>query len=112
MALTDWSENVIVGDLSDEPLLSEDLDAVLQRLEDAKSPVHVVLNMSKVTYLTSSNLAQLIQARKFAVAAGGSLHLCGVVDAVWSILLMTGLDRIFKFSEDVATGLAAAQLGL
>jgi anti-anti-sigma factor len=112
MALTDWSENVIVADLADEPHLSEDLGALIARLEVAKSPLHVVLDMSKVTYLTSSNLAQLIQTRKFAMATGGSLHLCGVVDAVWSILLMTGLDRLFKFCEDVSTGLAAAQLGL
>ncbi len=112
MALQDWSETVIVGDLTDEPLLSEDLGTLIARLETAKTQWHVVLDMSKVTYLTSSNLAQLIQTRKFAMATGGSLHLCGVVDAVWSILLMTGLDRLFKFCEDVASGLAAAQLGL
>ncbi|MSR28761.1 MAG: anti-sigma factor antagonist [Phycisphaerales bacterium] len=112
MALSDWSETVIVGDLTDEPQLSEDLGTLAVRLESSKSPLHVVLDMSKVTYLTSSNLAQLIQTRKFANATGGSLHLCGVADAVWSILLMTGLDRLFKFSEDVSTGLAAAQLGL
>ena len=112
MALTDWSENVILGELSDAPILSEDLGTLLARLEGSKTALHVVLDMRKVSYLTSSNLAQLIQARKFAMGCGGSLHLCGVVDSVWSILLMTGLDRIFKFSEDVSTGLAAAQLGL
>lgn len=112
MAITDWSENILVGELSNEPLLSEDLGTLLSRLDTCKDPLHVVLNMSNVTYLTSSNLAQLIQMRKLLTASKGTLHLCGVNDAVWSILLLTGLDRIFKFSEDVATGLAAAQLGL
>jgi hypothetical protein len=34
-----------------------------------------------------------------------------VKDGVWSILLMTGLDRLFKFTDDLPTALAAAQTG-
>ncbi len=112
MPLTDWSENIVIGELTDEPTLSEDLKVLLARIEQNGSKTHVVLDMREVTYLNSSNLAALLQLRKFLVGSKRSLHLCGVRDAVWSILLMTGLDRLFKFTDDVPTALAAAQLGL
>ncbi len=112
MPLSDWSENVILGEMADEPQLREDLDALFARVEKEKSAFHIVLDMRGVTYLNSSNLAQLLQLRKGVIAHGGSLHLCGVKDSVWSVLLMTGLDRLFKFTDDVPTALAAAQLGL
>ncbi len=112
MPLSDWSENVILGEMADEPVLREDLEALFARVETSETSFHVVLDMRAVTYLNSSNLAQLLQLRKGVIANHGSLHLCGVRDTVWSVLLMTGLDRLFKFTDDVPTALAAAQLGL
>lgn len=112
MPLSDWSDNVILGEMADEPVLREDLDTLFGRLEQESTPFHVVLDMRAVTYLNSSNLAQLLQLRKAVIANHGSLHLCGVRDSVWSVLLMTGLDRLFKFTDDVSTALTAAQLGL
>ena len=112
MPLSDWSENIVIGEMSDEPTLSDDLKLLIARAEKKQADLHLVLDMRGVTYLNSSNIAQLLQLRKTVVAAKGSLHLCGVKDAVWSILLMTGLDRLFKFTDDVPTALAAAQLGL
>ena len=112
MPLSDWSENIVIGEMTDEPVLGDDLKMLIARAEKKQVDLHFVLDMRGVTYLNSSNIAQLLQLRKTVVAAKGSLHLCGVKDAVWSILLMTGLDRLFKFTDDVPTALAAAQLGL
>ncbi len=112
MPLSDWSENIVIGEMTDEPVLSDDLKMLIARAEKKQAGLHLVLDMRGVTYLNSSNIAQLLQLRKTIVAAKGTLHLCGVKDAVWSILLMTGLDRLFKFTDDVPTALAAAQLGL
>lgn len=112
MPLNDWSDNVVLAELTDEPVLSEDLDALIARAEKSLPNVHFVLDLRMVTYLTSSNLAQLLQLRKVTAASKDTLHLCGVKDSVWSILLMTGLDRLFKFTDDLPTALAAAQLGL
>ena len=33
-----------------------------------------------------------------------------MTDRIWGILLATDLDRIFEFSEDVTTALAAMQM--
>jgi anti-anti-sigma regulatory factor len=48
--------------------------------------------------------------RKLATLAGAQLRICSVTDRIWGILLATDLDRIFEFSEDVTTALAAMQM--
>jgi anti-anti-sigma factor len=110
---TDWSENIILANLSDEPALSEELNNIADRIaamgsEDPKP--HVVLDFSRVTYINSSNVSQLLRLRKLLEAAGRELRLCGVTDDVWSILIVTGLDRLFRFEPDTLTALAGLQI--
>jgi anti-anti-sigma factor len=112
MPLNEWSQTILVGELSDEPGLTDDLQLLLQRSEGKSKEFHVILDFSSVTYINSSNLAQILQLRKVLAASKSTLHLCGVKDGVWSILLMTGLDRLFKFTDDLPTALAAAQTGI
>lgn len=109
---TDWSDKIIIADLSDEPALSEELANLQSRLastEPEKEP-HVVLNLSGVTYLNSSNIAQLLRLRKRLVECGCKLRVCSVSDEVWSIMLMTGLDKVFHFQPDTASAIASLQL--
>jgi anti-anti-sigma regulatory factor len=63
-----------------------------------------------VQFLNSSNIAQLLRVRKLAILAGAHVRICSVSDRIWGILLATDLDRIFDFSEDVTTALAAMQM--
>jgi anti-anti-sigma regulatory factor len=51
-----------------------------------------------------------LRVRKLATLAGAQLRICSVTDRIWGILLATDLDRIFEFSEDVTTALAAMQM--
>jgi anti-anti-sigma regulatory factor len=39
------------------------------------------------------------------------LIFCEVNNQVWGIFLVTGLDKIFDFTNDIATALASVQLG-
>lgn len=108
---TDWSDDIVVSDLSDEPLFSEELGSVVERVESAGGAVpHVVLNLAGVTYLNSSNIAQLLRLRKAVTAGGRSLRLCSVSDEVWTLILATGLDKILRFAPDPMTALAGLQL--
>ena len=66
--------------------------------------------MQGVSYLNSSNIAQLLKLRKKLLNASARLRVCAVSDAVWSVLLITGLDKIFDFTDDVATSLASLQI--
>jgi len=109
---TDWSENIILANLSDEPALSEELNNIADRVaatDEAQMP-HVVLDFSRVTYINSSNVSQLLRLRKLLDKAGHELRLCGVTDDVWSVLIVTGLDRLFRFEPDTLTALAGLQI--
>jgi anti-anti-sigma factor len=114
MGIEEWSDDITIVELNDEPLFSEDLDSLQARLETEKKAERipdVILNMGNVTYLNSSNIAQLLRLRKKLHLTGKRLRLCSVNDGVWSVLLTTGLDTVFSFNEDVSTSLASLQLG-
>ena len=42
--------------------------------------------------------------------ADSRLVLCGAGTQVWGVFLVTGLDKIFEFSDNVSTALATLQL--
>src|SRR6185295_10674380 len=108
---SEWSEDIAISELSDEPALSEELNGLIGRLQDAEGTVpHVVLNFGSVTYLNSSNIAQLLRLRQVLGKRGRRLKMCSVSDQVWSIILVTGLDKVFKFAPDPMTALAGLQL--
>ena len=112
---TDWSENIVIAELSDEPALSDELAGIIQRLQDHKDHVphphpHVVLNFAAVSYLNSSNLAQLLRLRKALAEHKRQLKICSVKDELWSVFLVTGLDKVFRFAPDPMTALAGLQI--
>jgi anti-anti-sigma factor len=111
---SDWNDDISVCELSDEPQLSEELSSVIDRAEKSapgsRAAKHTVLNFSGVRYISSSHLAQLIRLRKALGDAGKQLLLCSVNDNLWSVFLMSGLDRVFRFAPDPLTALATLQL--
>ena len=115
----DWNENIIIAELADEPELSEEFAAIFDRLEAAAAAAgapgrprapHVVLNLSGVTYLNSSHLASLLRMRKKMTELGRSLVLCSLGDDVWSVMMLTGLDKIFRIVPDPMAALAGLQI--
>ena len=120
MPINDWSESIQVAELQNDPAFADDM-AVLatgyQRVADdlkagrpAARARHLVLDMRHVQFLNSSNIAQLLRVRKLAQLAGAQVRVCSVSDRIWGVILATDLDRIFDFSEDVTTALAAMQM--
>ena len=108
----DWSDNIVLAQLSDEPSLSEELASLIDRLgkaEPAQTP-HVVLDFSDCTYINSSNIAQLLRVSKQLTESGRQLRLCGMGDEVWSVMMVTGLDKMFRFAPDIMTALAGLQI--
>lgn len=110
MTIESWSDNILVADLQDDPNFTDDVNTLIDRLE--KQPdVDVVLNLDAVTHLNSSNIAKLLKLRKRVTAAKHRLVLCGIDTNVWGLFLVTGLDKVFEFTDSVATALAAVQIG-
>jgi stage II sporulation protein AA (anti-sigma F factor antagonist) len=96
-------------DLANEPQYSEDITNLTEIISSQGSK-HVVLNLNEVSFLNSSNLAKLLRLRKKVTASGSRLILCNLNNHVWGTFLVTGLDKIFDFSEDQATALATLQV--
>lgn len=101
----------MIADLADEPVLSEELAAIADRLSAKGAAVpSVVLNFANVTYVNSSNLAALLKIRKVLSEKKRGLRLCSLSEDVHSVMTVTGLDKIFRFAPDPMTALAALQI--
>lgn len=110
---TDWADDIVLADLADEPALSDELGTILDRLEALDEPDRlpsVVLDFSSVTYINSSNIAQLLRLRQILEPAGRQLRLAGVTGDVLAVMRTTGLDRVLSFSPDMLTALASVQM--
>lgn len=113
MPITEWSDAISILELEDEPALSEDMDAAVRRIESAPEGATVpdlVVDLRAVTHMNSSNIAQLLRLRKRLIDRGGRLRVCSVRNRVWSVLLVTGLDQLIDFTDDVTTSIASLQI--
>jgi anti-anti-sigma factor len=110
--VTEWSDEIVVVDLADEPALSEELSAAIDRVgRGAEGHVpHIVLNFGGVSYVNSSNLADLLRLRKALAARGRQLRLCSMPADVWQVMMVSGLDKVLRFAPDPLTALAALQM--
>ena len=108
MPLEKWSENTIVVHLADDPQFSEDLDGVEQCV--AQGRCDAVLDFGSVKFVNSANIARLLRLRNQSVAHDNRIVLCNVTTQVWSAFLITGLDKVFTFSDNVTTALATLQI--
>jgi anti-anti-sigma factor len=109
MPVEKWSDTVVVVRLSDDPQFSEDLDALETTL--STNDVDVVLDLSNVHYINSSNIAKLLKIRKIVITKDLRLVLCAVNTQIWGAFLVTGLDKIFTFADNVTMGLTMVQIG-
>ncbi len=110
MPIQEWSESTIIAEMSDEPMFTEDFESLMSRLEAGSGSPDVIVNLLGVSKLNSSNLSQLLRLRKKLLAADGRLRICSVEDSLWSVFLVTGLEKLFEFTDDVATSLASLQI--
>ena len=109
MAIQEWSDDIVVVELADDPQFTDELTGVTDLVE--RKARHVVLNFGVVGFINSSNVAKLLRLRKAINIQGRKLILCEVNTQVWGVFLVTGLDKIFDFTNDTATALATLQLG-
>jgi anti-anti-sigma factor len=108
MAIQNWSDEITIVELNDDPQFTEDLDALMDSVE--ANPTDVVLNLSALGFVNSSNVAKLLRVRKVMLAVDRRLVLCDVNAQVWGIFLVTGLEKIFEFTSNVAIALASLQM--
>jgi anti-anti-sigma factor len=107
MPLEKWSDSIIVVHLADDPQFAEEIEGIHALTPPAQNGV---LDFSAVHYVNSSNIASLLRLRREFAERGGKLLFCSVSSQIWTTFLITGLDKIFEFSDNVPTALATIQL--
>ncbi len=106
----DWSEHIMIANLADEPALSDELELICERICKGADTPNAVLDFHEVSYINSSNIAQLLKLRNDIEGAGRQMILCGVQDDVMSVLVVTGLNAVFQFAPDTLTAIASVQI--
>lgn len=110
MTVEQWSDNVLLGELADDPQFTDDLASAIETCT-AQPRTDVLLTFTNVNYLNSSNIAKLLKLRKLVMITNQRrLKICGINTHVWGVFLVTGLDKIFDFVDDVPSGLATLQM--
>lgn len=109
MGIQNWSEDVILVDLPQEPETGDELATVTDMVRD-RGNCEVVIDFSSVDIVTSSSLAKLLKLRKLLADCGHRLVFCSVAPATRGIFTVTGLDGIFELVDDKFVALAGLQV--
>ena len=109
MGIQNWSEDIVLVDLPQEPEMGDELKTVTQVVRD-RGDCEVVIDFSKVDIVTSSSLSKLLRLKKLLGDCGHRLVFCGVAPATKGIFTVTGLDGIFEIVDDKFVALAGLQM--
>ena len=109
MGIQNWSEDIILVDLPQEPEIGDELNSVTEMVRD-RGDCEVVIDFSQVDIVTSSSLSKLLKLRKLMTDCGHRLVFCSVAPATKGIFTVTGLDGIFEIADDKFVALASLQM--
>jgi len=109
MGIQNWSEDVILVDLPEEPEMGDELTTAIEMVRD-RGNCEVVIDFSSVDIVTSSSLSKLLKLRKLLADCGHRLVFCSVAPATRGIFTVTGLDGIFELVDDKFVALASLQV--
>ena len=100
----DFRGQVIIATLEDEKILD---DTQLQSLEGSFMPlieqnngIQLIIDFTKVKFLTSSVLGLLIRISKKIYESDGTLRLCSINPKIKEVFKITRLDKIFEIFSD------------
>ena len=112
MPLEKWSDSTVVVHLADDPQFTDDVEGVEQLLANqaGQGKCDAVLDFGSVRFVNSSNIARLLRLRNRMSQQDNRLVLCNLTTQVWGAFLVTGLDKVFTFSDNVPTALATLQI--
>ncbi|MCK5226163.1 MAG: STAS domain-containing protein [Planctomycetes bacterium] len=109
MGIQNWSDDIILVDLPQEPELADELKTVTEIVRD-RGDCDVVMDFSSIDIITSSSISGLLKLRKLLTDCGHRLVFCNVAAATAGIFSVTGLNGIFEFVDDKFIALASLQL--
>ena len=106
-----WSDQILVVEMGDDPQFTDKLNNLTLRLERNPS-LDVVLDMREVSQIYSSNISQLLRVRAAVIANKRRLFLAATRTQVWGVLQEISLDKKFDVADDVASALTSLEMNL
>lgn len=109
MGIQNWSDDIILVDLPQEPDMGDELKNATEIVRD-RGNCDVVIDFSIVDIVTSSSLSKLLKLRKLLADCGHRLVFCNVAAATKGIFTVTGLEGVFEIVDDKFVALAGLQI--
>ena len=109
MGIQNWSDNIILVNLADEPQMGEELLAVTDMVSK-RGDCDVVVDFTDVNIVTSSSIAKLLRLRKGLKDCEHRVVFASVNAKIRQIFAITGLDNVFEFVDDQFVALAGLQM--
>jgi len=81
----------------------------IQQLFAQSDSGHLLIDLSRVSYLSSAGLRVLLIAAKTAKLRGGKVAIAAPQAPVKDIIVMSGFDKLIAIFSDTAAGLASLQ---
>ncbi len=109
MGIQNWSDDIVLVDLPQEPQIQDELKSVTEIVRD-RGDCDIVVDFSNVDIVTSSSISALLKLRKLLTDCSHRLVFCNVAAATRGIFTVTGLDGIFEIVDDKFVALAGLQI--
>ena len=109
MGIQNWSDNIVLVSLEQEPQLSEDLQLAAAIAEDGQNR-DIVVDFQQVSMITSSSIAKLLKVRKILNDNDRKLILTSVNPQIFNVFVVTGLDNVFEFVDERFLAIAGLQM--
>ena len=109
MGVQNWSDNIILVNLGQEPQIGEELQITIEMVSE-KGGCDVVVDFAEVGIITSSSIAKLLRLRKATADHGRQMVLSSVKPQTKGVFAVTDLDNVFDFVDDQFVALAGLQL--
>jgi len=102
----EYAQNATIVTFTDEKILEEQdigalQDSIMSVIESAPGGMNLILDFSKVRFLSSAVLGLLIRISKRVYQRDGQLRLCNINPKIYEIFKITRLTRIFDIYPDV-----------
>jgi len=102
----EYAQNATIVTFTDEKLLDQQdigalQDSIMSVIVSAPGGMNLILDFSKVRFLSSAVLGLLIRISKRVYQRDGQLRLCNINPKIYEIFKITRLTRIFDIYPDV-----------
>ncbi len=109
MGIEQWSDEIIIVDLPDEPEMVDELISLADLLAD-KETYNVVVDLGGVGDITSESLSKLLKLHQITSQVGRRFVLCNMRSETEDILSATGLASVFHLTENRFDALATLEM--